>query len=340
MRHSTFRQLEVFEALARLGSFTRAAEELFLTQPTASMQIKKLTDAVGLPLYEQVGKRIYLTDAGKALQSTCHELFESLNNFEMLVSDMKGLKQGKLRLAVVTTAKYFAPRLLGPFCNQYPGIDVSLKVSNRERLLERLGNNMDDLYILGQPPEGLEVISEPFLDNPLVVLAPNDHPLVGKRNIPLARLAEEPFIMREPGSGTRIAVERLFLEQGHAIKMRMELGSNEAIKQAIVGGLGLSVLSRHTLALDAATGQLATLDVEHFPIQRQWYAVHPSGKQLTVVAQTFLDYLRSAARNLNEIPCHYAQQAGACPLTTAPEPVATPGVISPRSTSAKARRRR
>ncbi len=339
MRHSTFRQLEVFEALARLGSFTRAAEELFLTQPTASMQIKKLSDAVGLPLYEQVGKRIYLTDAGRALQSTCREMFDSLNNFEMLVSDMKGLKQGKLRLAVVTTAKYFAPRLLGPFCNKYPGIDVSLKVSNRERLLERLSNNMDDLYILGQPPDGLEIISEPFLDNPLVVLAPNDHPLVGKRNISLSRLAEEPFIMREPGSGTRIAVERLFHEQGHAIKVRMELGSNEAIKQAIVGGLGLSVLSRHTLALDAATGHIATLDVQHFPILRQWYAVHHSGKQLTVVAQTFLDYLRSAAGKINEIPCHYAQQAGACPLIEASVPIASPSVKSSRSASPKARRR-
>ncbi len=339
MRHSTFRQLEVFEALARLGSFTRAAEELFLTQPTASMQIKKLSDAVGLPLYEQVGKRIYLTDAGRALQSTCRELFESLNNFEMLVSDMKGLKQGKLRLAVVTTAKYFAPRLLGPFCNQYPGIDVSLKVSNRERLLERLSNNMDDLYILGQPPEGLEVISEPFLDNPLVVLAPNDHPLVGKRNIPLSRLATEPLIMREPGSGTRIAVERLFHEQGHAIKVRMELGSNEAIKQAIVGGLGLSVLSRHTLALDAAMGQLATLDVEHFPILRQWYAVNPIGKQLTVVAQTFLEYLRSAAGKVNEVPCRYAERAGACPLIESSKTIVSAADNSTQMASRKARRR-
>jgi DNA-binding transcriptional LysR family regulator len=300
------------------------------------MQIKKLTDAVGLPLLEHVGKRVFLTDAGKALQTTCRELFDALNNFEMLVSDMKGLKQGKLRLAVVTTAKYFAPRLLGPFCNQYPGIDVSLKVSNRERILERLGNNMDDLYILGQPPEGLEVISEAFLDNPLVVLAPKDHPLVGKRNIPLSRLADEPFIMREPGSGTRIAVERLFHEQGHTIKVRMELGSNEAIKQAIVGGLGLSVLSRHTLVLDAAMGHIATLDVQHFPIRRQWYAVYPNGKQPTIVAKTFLDYLRGAANMVNEIPCYYAEQAGACPLLEMP---ASAACKSPAPASRKTRRR-
>jgi DNA-binding transcriptional LysR family regulator len=314
MRHTTFRQLEVFEAIARLGSFTRAAEELFLTQPTASMQIKKLTDAIGLPLFEQIGKRIYLTDAGRALQVTCREIFDSLDTFEMLVSDMQGLKRGRLRLAVVTTAKYFAPRLLGPFCQLYPGIDVSLKVSNRESLLERLGENRDDLYVLGQPPEGLEVVYEPFLDNPLVVLAPNNHPLVGQPGITLKRLAKEPFIMREPGSGTRMAVERLFHKHKLKIKVRMELGSNEAIKQAIVGGLGVSVLSRHTLALDAAMGQLATLNVKHFPIERKWYAVYPAGKQPSLVAQTFLDYLRTAADQVNDIPCHYAEQAGACPL--------------------------
>jgi LysR family transcriptional regulator, low CO2-responsive transcriptional regulator len=308
MRHSTFRQLEVFEAIARLGSFTRAAEELHLTQPTVSMQIRKLTDTVGLPLFEQIGKRIYLADAGKALQVTCSEIFESLNNFEMMVADMRGLKQGKLRLAVVTTAKYFAPRLLGAFCKEYPGIDVSLKVSNRERLLERLGENQDDLYVLGQPPEGLDVVYEPFLDNPLVVLAPNNHPLAAQRNIPLALLAEEPFIMREPGSGTRIAVERLFRQHGLDLNVRMELGSNEAIKQAIIGGLGISVLSRHTMVLDAATGLLTTLDVEHFPIKRKWYTVYPTGKQPSIVAQAFLDYLHGATCPLNDILRQYPEQ--------------------------------
>jgi DNA-binding transcriptional LysR family regulator len=308
MRHSTFRQLEVFEAIARLGSFTRAAEELHLTQPTVSMQIRKLTDTVGLPLFEQIGKRIYLADAGKALQVTCSEIFESLNNFEMMVADMRGLKQGKLRLAVVTTAKYFAPRLLGAFCKEYPGIDVSLKVSNRERLLERLGENQDDLYVLGQPPEGLDVVYEPFLDNPLVVLAPNNHPLAAQRNIPLALLAEEPFIMREPGSGTRIAVERLFRQHGLDLNVRMELGSNEAIKQAIIGGLGISVLSHHTMVLDAATGLLTTLDVEHFPIKRKWYTVYPTGKQPSIVAQAFLDYLHGATCPLNDILRQYPEQ--------------------------------
>lgn len=318
MRHSTLRQLEVFAAIARLGSFTRAAEELHLTQPTVSMQIKKLTEAVGLPLYEQVGKKIYLTDAGRALREFTRELLDHFARFEMTLADMKGLKQGALRLAVVTTAKYFAPRLLGPFCQQYPGIEVSLKVSNRERLLERLAGNEDDLYILGQPPQDMDVRAEPFLENPLVVLAPAAHPLVGHKRIPLARLAEEPFLVREIGSGTRAATERLFGESGLTLKIRMELGSNEAIKQAIVGGLGISVLSRHTLALDAPMGQLAILDVEGFPIVGHWYAAYPTGKQLSVVANTFLDYLKHAPGDVaGVLRCHAAQDE--CPpLSAAP----------------------
>jgi len=301
MRHTTFRQLEVFEAIARLGSFTRAAEELFLTQPTISMQAKKLAETVGLPLFEQIGKKVFLTDAGRELHATCREIFKHLSHFEMTAADLKGLKQGTLRLAVVTTAKYFAPRLLGPFCQKYPGIQVSLKVSNRERVLERLADNQDDLYILGQPPEELDAVAEPFLDNPLVVLAPAGHPLAGKRKIPLARLAQEPFLLREPGSGTRKALERLFADHGLTIKMRMELGSNEAIKQAIVGGLGVSVLSRHTLALDAPLGQLAILDVAGFPIERQWYVAYPAGKQLSIVARTFLDYLKQAPKLTGDV---------------------------------------
>jgi len=300
MLHTTLRQLEVFEAIARLGSFTRAAEELHLTQPTVSMQIKKLTDAVGLPLFEQVGKKVYLTTAGRALQSFSHEIFDHFNRFEILLADLKGLKQGKLRLGVITTAKYFIPRLLGAFCRQYPGIDVSMKVSNRERILERLNNNEDDLYILGQLPEEIDVIAEPFLANPLIVLAPADHPLAHMKNISLKRLAEEPFLLREPGSGTRKATEQLFARHKLKMKVRMELGSNEAIKQAVVGGLGVSVLSGHTLTLDGLADQLAVLDVEGFPIEHHWCVAYPKGKQLSVVANTFLDYLKQAHRHITD----------------------------------------
>ncbi|UJP06427.1 MAG: LysR family transcriptional regulator [Nitrosomonas sp.] len=313
MRHSTIRQLEVFEAIARLKSFTRAAEELCLTQPTVSMQIRKLTNEIGLPLFEQVGKKIYLTDAGAALYQTCLGVFEHFSRFEMIVSDMKGLKSGKLRLAVVTTAKYFTPRLLGMFCREYPGVDVTLKVTNRERVLERLTNNQDDLYILGQIPDAVDATTEMFLDNPLVVLASADHPLVNEKSITIARICEEPFIMRESGSGTRMATEQFFSEHNRKLRVRMELGSNEAIKQAVVGGLGIAVLSRHTLVLDAPMGQLAVLDVEGFPIKRHWYFAYPSGKQLSVVAQTFLQYLRQASEFLEDLSCRYAI-SGHCPL--------------------------
>jgi DNA-binding transcriptional LysR family regulator len=292
MHRSTLRQLELFEAIARLGSFTRAAEELFLTQPTVSMQIKKLSDTVGMPLFEQVGKKIYLTDIGRELHRTCLGISEHLANFEMVLADMKGLKTGKLRLAVVTTAKYFAPRLLGTFCQQYPGVDASLKVSNRERVLERLANNLDDLYILGQPPEDADIVAESFLENMLVMIAPANHPLAKKKKIPLERLAQEPFLLREPGSGTRMATERVFGERGLKMKMRMELGSNEAIKQAVIGGLGISVVSHHTLESDSPTKQFVVLDVKGFPIKRHWYFVYPAGKQLSIIARTFADHLR------------------------------------------------
>jgi DNA-binding transcriptional LysR family regulator len=291
IRHATLRQLQVFEAIVRLGSFTRAAEELFLTQPTVSMQIKKLAESVGLPLFEHVGRSVRPTEAGLELYDACRRIFETLANLEMKMADLKGIKQGRLRLGVVTTAKYFAPEVLGQFCQLYPGIEVALKVSNRERIIERINANEDDLYIMGQAPsDQLEIESFRFAPNPLVIMAPRDHPLVGKKNIPLKRIAEEPLILREPGSGIRDAALKRFEEQGLQPNMRMELGSNEAIKHGIVGGLGLSVLSLHTLTLEGPDGPVAILDVEGFPIMRQWYIVYPKGKELSLVAQAFLEF--------------------------------------------------
>ena len=272
MNQATLHQLKVFEAAARHGSFTRAAEELFLTQPTISMQIKQLTKSVGLPLFEQVGKRLYLTEAGRELFATCRQIFETMDKFQMTIADLKGLKQGQLRLAVITTAKYIIPRLLGNFCQLYPGIDISLQVTNHELILDRMMGNLDDLYIMSQIPDHFDVNFQPFLENPLIVLAPANHPLAKEKNIPIERLGEEAFIMREPGSGTRSAVQSLFEEHEVKVKVKLELGSNEAIKQAIAGGLGISVLSRHTLLTDAA--EFSILDVQHFPIKRTWYRTH------------------------------------------------------------------
>lgn len=291
IRHATLRQLQVFEAIVRLGSFTRAAEELFLTQPTVSMQVKKLADSLGLPLFEHVGRNVRPTEAGMELYQSCRKVFETLANLEMKVADLKGIRRGRLRLGVITTAKYFVPEVLGEFCKEFPGIEIALKVSNRDRIIERINASEDDLYIMGQvPTEHFNVEAFPFAPNPLVMIAPRDHPLVGKKNIPLSRIADEPFILREPGSGIRDTTLNVFDEIGKRPKVRMELGSNEAIKHAIVGGLGLSVLSLHTLTLEGPDGPVAILDVENFPIIRQWYIVHPKGKELSLVAQAFLDF--------------------------------------------------
>jgi len=294
IRHTTLRQFQVFEAIYRLGSFTRASEELFLTQPTVSMQIKKLSDAVGLPLFEHVGRNVAPTDAGNELYAACRTLFETLANLEMKISDMKGLKRGRLRMGVITTAKYLAPEMLGEFSQHYPGIDLALKVTNRDRIVSRMLSNEDDLYIMGEAPEGdMEVVSYPFAANPLVMMAPRNHPLVGKKNITLEDIAKEPFIIREPGSGIRDATLKVFKAKGLRPSVRMELGSNEAIKHAIAGGLGLSVSSLHTLSLEGADGPVAILDVEGFPILRHWYIVHPKGKELSLVAETFLEFARN-----------------------------------------------
>jgi DNA-binding transcriptional LysR family regulator len=291
IRHVTLRQLQVFEAIARLGSFTRAAQELFITQPTVSMQMRKLSDAMRLPLFEHIGRNVQLTDAGSELYDSCRRIFDTLSDLEMKLADLKGMKRGRLRLGVITTAEYFAPEILGEFSQLYPGIEVSLKVTNRDSIIERMQDNEDDLYVMGQAPYSeLEVEAYLFAPNPLVVMAPRKHPLVGVKNISLKRIAEEPFILREPGSGIRDATLRMFDAHKLRPKVRMELGSNEAIKHAIVGGLGISVLSLHTLTLEGIEGPVAILDVAGFPILRQWYLVHPKGKELSLVARTYLDF--------------------------------------------------
>lgn len=291
MIQATLHQLKVFETVARHGSFTRAAEELFITQPTVSSQVKQLTKAVGLPLLEQIGKSLYLTDAGRELLTTCQDIFEKLENFEMKIADLKGTKQGKLRLAVITTAKYFIPRLLGSFCQNYPGIDVELKVINHREIKERMLNNEDDLYIISNPHKDMELKIQSFLDNPLVVVGKKDHYLANKKNIAIENLNDTLFIMREKGSGTREAIHQLFDQHNVSVKVKLELGSNEAIKQAIAGGLGISILSEHCLISEGVSGELTVLDFQHFPIKRRWFVAHLTGKKLSVIAETFLNYL-------------------------------------------------
>ena len=294
LRHATLRQIEIFESVARHQSFTRAAEELFLTQPTVSAQVKSLAESVGLPLYEQIGRRIFLTDAGNLAARGCREVIDALSNLEMSLSDLKGLKKGRLRLSVITTAKYFAPLALGDFARQYPDIDLELKVSNRDTLLRRIEENLSDLYIIGHVPDStLDLEMIPFAPNPLVVIAHRHHPLAGARDIPLERIAAEPFIMREPGSGIRHKVEEHFAEHGLQLKTRLVLEGNESIKHAVVGQLGISVVSEHALNLESEAGPLVKLDVQGFPLERYWNIVYPRGKALSVIAREFLAFLKA-----------------------------------------------
>lgn len=289
--HLTFRQLRVFEAAARRLSFTRAAEELYLTQPAVSMQVKQLEGTVGLPLFDQVGKKIRLTDAGREMYELSRAIAGQLAAAEQALAALKGVKRGRLLLTVATTVNYFASRLLASFCRRYPGIQIALDVTNRERLLRQLENNETDIVLMGRPPEGLDLVGEPFMDNPLVIIAPADHPLSRRRSIPLEELRQETFLMRERGSGTRNAVERFFAERGISLATSVEMNSNEAIKQSVEAGLGLGIVSVHTIELELEAGRLKALDVESFPIVRRWYVVHRKDKQLSPVAQAFKHFL-------------------------------------------------
>ena len=298
MLHLTFRQLSVFEAVARLLSYSRAAEELHLSQPAVSMQIKQLEENVGLPLFEQLGKKTFLTEAGRELSHYSRIIAQQLAEAESVLGELKGLQRGKLKISVASTANYFAPQLLAIFSQRFPTVSVSLDVTNRQALLAQLANNEMDMAVMGQPPEGLDLVAESFMENPLVVIAPVKHPLASAKKIPLARLQSEIFLVREPGSGTRIAMERFFNQHGVPFHAGMEMSSNEAIKQAVQAGLGLGILSLHTIGLELETKRLKVLDVKGFPIMRHWYVVHRKAKRLSTVAQAFKAFLLTEAKQI------------------------------------------
>jgi len=296
----TFRQLKVFQAVARHLSYTQAAQVLHLSQPAVSMQVKQLEENIGLPLFEQLGKKIYLTHAGREFYRYSQEIGHLLDEAEEIMESLKGIKGGRLAVSVATTANSFATRLLAEFSRKYGGVTISLDVTNRRGLLDQLQNNETDLVIMGRPPADLELVTEPFMDNPLVVIAPPTHPLAHETNIPMKALQKETFVVRETGSGTRIAMERFFSEQGVRLTTGMEMTSNEAIKQAVEAGLGLGIVSIHTLELELETGRLVILDAENFPILRHWYLVHRQGKRLSPVAQAFRDFVLNSG-NVVEI---------------------------------------
>jgi DNA-binding transcriptional LysR family regulator len=286
-------QLRSFEAVVRLGGVGRAARALHLAQPTVSTQIKELAAVLDLVLFEPQGRGLAPTAVGERLAMAVREMGVAWQGFEEDAAALQGLRRGRLRIAAVTTTEYFLPDLLGPFARQYPGIQIELAVENRDAVVARLERGDDELAAMMLPPSHLPLSRWPFLENPLVVIAPAAHPLTHRRRLKLAEMTGEPLVSREAGSGTRAAAEQAFAAQGIEWLPRMALGSNEAVKHAVRAGLGLAVLSRHTLAPDPATEGLAVLPVAGFPLRRQWHLVWRQDRTLSLPARTLLDDLRT-----------------------------------------------
>jgi len=291
MRRLTLRQFRVFDAVARHLSFSRAAEELHLSQPAVSMQVRGIEVILGMRLTEQLGKKIFLTEAGREVLHASQAITARLDDLQANLAQLRGIDSGRLNLAATSTVNAVATDILARFRGRHSGVSIHLDVSNRAAVLNLLATNYTDLAIMGQMPEDLGLEATRFMDNPLVVIAPPDHPLVGQKNISVESLAAESFLVREAGSGTRGAMERFFAARGLEIQSSMEMSSNEAIKQAVQAGLGLGILSLQTLEMELALKRLAVLKVEGFPIMRHWYIVHRADKRLSPVAQAFKGFV-------------------------------------------------
>jgi DNA-binding transcriptional LysR family regulator len=301
LRNATLRQLKVFEAVARHLSFSRAAEELHLTQPAVSMQVGALEDLAGLPLFEQVRKKTFLTDAGRELLARTRAVAREIAAAEETLGAMRGMTAGHLTIALVSTAKYLTPPLLAGFLKAHPGVTLKLAVDNREAVVAQLAANEVDFAIMGRPPQGMDMIAEPFARHPHVMIAAPSHPLAGRRRVALARVAAETFIMREPGSGTRGLLERLFAQHALPLNVSMEMASNETIKQAVQAEMGVSFLSLDTVGLELAAGRLALLDVSGLPIVRDWHVVHLTPKRLSPVAAALKAFLLAEGARLLDL---------------------------------------
>jgi DNA-binding transcriptional LysR family regulator len=296
MKDATVRQLQIFEAAARTLSFSRAAQLLHLTQPAVSMQVRQLEHFAGVPLFERTGRRLRLTDAGDELVLHARGVLRALEDADEAFAAMKGLRGGRVRLALVSTAKYFAPRLIARFAQTHPGVQVRLQADNREAVVRTLAANDVDMALMGRPPGDIDVEATPFADHPLVVIAPPSHPLARRRQIPIEALANETFLVREMGSGTRTAMERFFQERGIPLRVGMEMPSNETIKQAVMAGLGLSFISLHTIALELSARALALVHAQGLPVMRQWMVVHRREKRLAPAASAFKDFVLQHGR--------------------------------------------
>ena len=303
MLHLTLRQLQIFEAVARHLSFSRAAEELHLTQPAVSMQMRELEQNVGIALTEQIGKKISLTEAGEELQRHSRDILVRVGVAKQSLEMLKGEDRGRLNIAVVSTAKYFAPKLLALFRRRHREVVINLGVSNREEVLRQLNDNQIDLAIMGQPPDGMDAQAEAFAYHPLGIIASPEHPLANARKISLQALNKETFMIREPGSGTRNVMERLFASHRFVPSSDIQMTSNETIKQAVMADMGIALLSLHTIGLELEAKRLIVLDVETLPIMRRWYITHRDGKRLSPVTSAFKKFLlEEGAALLGQIP--------------------------------------
>lgn len=288
----TLHQLNVFGMVARHKSMTEAARQLHMTQPAVSIQIKQLQEAVDIPLVEVVGRKLYLTEAGKKLYQAYQAVDQELESFDAAISQLKGGLKGTLNISCASTAKYFLPYLLGEFKNRYPQVDIALKVTNRNEVLRHLSQNEYDLAVLSQVPEDSSTTAIPFLDNPLIIGAPVDHPLAKTNDVSLDQLQGQPFIYREKGSGTRMVMEEYLRDNGISPIPTMELGTNEAVKQAIRAGIGLSIVSELSLANEVTLNQISVLDMPDFPIITRWNVIYRNNKKLTPVTENFLSFLQ------------------------------------------------
>ena len=291
MKNATFRQIKVFEAVARHLNYSRAAEELRLSQPAVSIHVKQLERHAGLPLFEQLGKRIHLTPAGHEMLHYSRAVLQQIKEAEEALAALKGIRGGLLNIAVISAGDYFFPGLLAEFCRRHENVTVQLSVNNREEIVRQLVENTTDLTVLLRPPEHPDMIAEAFAPQPHVIIAAPGHALTRKRHISLQALAHEAFIVRERGSDTRLAMEEMLAEFRVKFNIAMEIKSTETIKQAVIAGMGISFLSAHTIGRDLEAGRLSVLDVEGFPVMRKWHVVHYKNKRLPAVAVAFKEFL-------------------------------------------------
>ena len=298
MKNATLRQLKVFEAVARHRSFSRAAEELHLTQPAVSTQVSKLVEHAGLPLFEQLGKKIHLTPAGVQMLQSSREIIQKFQEAEESMAQFKGVSGGRLNVSVISAGDYFFPRLLVEFAQRHAGVTLNFGVCNREELLTQLKENVTDLAVMVRPPGDSDTVAEPFAPHPYVIVAAPNHPLARTARIAASRIAREPFVVREKGSDTWNSRVEGFGEHLPRLNIAMEIRSTETIKQAVMAGMGVSFLSAHTISRELQSGALAVLDVQGFPLMLNWYVVHRNGKRLPPVAQTFKNFLLSDGARL------------------------------------------